>query len=218
MQHCNRRLKNKIRTCGSITKTGGVVAAASLAVVSQVHGQPVRWQWDDHIPSGDSRSYDVDHDGYPDIRFDTMGTPGVQMQMLAWENDTLTLGALIVNTWDTMDPSYAVKGHVYQELIDAAYGPVFLAEYGPLNTLSSGPFFETPSPRYAGFYFFGADSLPHNGWAELRVTEPSPGLYELDVIATGYETEPGIPILAGEPLAPVAVEKSSWGRIKELYK
>jgi hypothetical protein len=65
---------------------------------------------------------------------------------------------------------------------------------------SGGPFFEPTSPRYAGFTFINYtvfDTLALNGWAELEVTEPQPGIYELDVIAIGYETEPFTPVPAG---------------------
>jgi hypothetical protein len=218
MQHSSRKLKDKIRTCGNITRTGGVIAAASLAVVSKTYGEPIRWQYNDHIPAFSGQGYDVDHDGRDDIYFDTSWSEGVLMQMLAWGNDTVVdVGSIIVNHADTYYPADMVVGHLFGDPID-------LIDQGNtsgyLNHMDmEGPFFESTSPRYAGFYFFGPDSVAHNGWAELRVTEPMPFMFELDVIAIGYETEPvDVPIFAGQPLIAVAVEKSSWGRIKALYK
>jgi hypothetical protein len=217
MQHCSRKLKNKIRVCGGITRTGGVIAAASLAVVSKSNGEPVRYKYNQHIPTGTTRSYDINQDGWPDVLFDTTHPLGVHMQMLAWENDTAFKGLFIVNPWDAGNPTQGmVKGHYYGEIIDLVTPSHTV---GTMNDGDVGDFFDAHPTRYAGFYFFGPDTLRHAGWAEIRITGPDEfDMYGLDVLAIGYETEPETPIIAGEPLIPVPVEKTSWGRIKALYK
>lgn len=213
MSKRSKKFKGKIRACQGVARTGGVIAAASIALVSKSYGVAVRYQVNDHIPPGGQQGYDVDQDGVEDVSFDTLIDPtGVQMEA---EKRAYGGGEVTCYVFVNQD-SVTVKGFAAGDLVGYQLGN-YLTESGLLNLFDDGPFYNQPEPRYAGFFFVGPDSLRHNAWAELRVTGSFAEGYGLDVIAFGYETEGDIPLQAGLPYIPIPTKSVSWGQIKAMY-
>lgn len=210
MTERSRKFKAKMRACGTIARAGGVVAAASLAIVSKGYGEALRFQLDDHIPpyTPGPQTYDLDGDGNGDVSFDVSSGFAVFM-----EAERFSYGGGIYQTCVIiMNESGAAKGHEAGILINNLYQAGY-------SVASLGDEFYAPSsPRYAGFHFVhDPDSTLHMAWMELAVTGTFETGYGLDVIAYGYETDPGVGILTGYPEAPLSVEHATWGEIKALF-
>ena len=90
---------------------------------------------------------------------------------------------------------------------------IFINNMEPLSGSAWGyltEFYAQPSPRYAGFFFYdAADSSLHQAWIELEVTGTPEDGQGLDVIAYGYETDPLVGILTGQPEEPSAIKESA---------
>lgn len=212
MSERSKKFKGKIRACRGIARTGGVIAAASMALVSRGYGEALRYQINDHLPPGPEQGYDIDQDGDLDVFFNWDDPIGVQM-----EGERYSYGGAGNTGWVFLDPMFShVKGFVADEWIGHTHDNV-AARVGYLNLGESGPFYNPPSPLYAGFCFVGPDTLYRYAWAELRVTGTEIAGFELDIIAFGYETEPDSTLQAGRPLIPVPTKSASWGEIKSLY-
>jgi hypothetical protein len=206
MSKRSRKFKGKVHACRSVARTGGIVAVASMAIVSKGYGIGIRYQENDHIPPGEAqRGYDIDQDGDHDIFFDTIGL------MMEAEKRAFGGGEITCHVF-TNTGSINVMALSAGEWIPPAGGA---DNWGLLG--EADDFYNQPSPRYAGFTFLGPDSLEHYGWAELRVTGSLAEGRGLDVVAFGYETEPSTFIQAGLPLVPIATKSVSWGQIKALY-
>jgi len=207
MQNRSDKIKRKIRTCAGLTGRGTLVAAASIGLASKGYGALVTIQLDDHISPNSQLSYDLDGDGELDVSFLT-GTvsdlfiTGTSMKAEFLPLSGCTYGACgSIIRYDSLG-YYLVQAHQPGELISGTFEPCSGggSQKAWLTIGSSGPFFEPTSPRFAGFSFVkyvAGDTLAYNGWAELEVTESQPGVYELNVIALGYETEPFTPVPAG---------------------
>ena len=209
MHNRSKKLKRKIRTCAGLTGSGTLIAAATLGLVSKGYGEIVYLQLDDHISPNSQLGYDIDGDGNIDVNFMTgngslWGLPfaGASMRAEYHMLSGCTFGVCgTVVRYDSLGYSLALPHQagelIYGSFQDLCYTPGDNPAWLALG--SSGPFFEPTSPRYAGFSFVtvAPETLSYNAWAELEVTEPRPGEYELDVIAIGYETEPFVGIEAG---------------------
>ena len=203
----SKKLKRKLRSCAGLTGSGTLVAAASLGLVSKGYGAIVTLQLNDHISPNSQLGYDIDGDGDLDVTFrtgtiDTPPVTGASMKAEFMFVGGCTYGICgSVVRYDSLGYSF-IKPHQAGELISGYGSPCSYpgSDASWLTIGSGGPFFEPTSPRYAGFSFVQhvpPDTLVYNGWAEIEVTEPQPGVYDLDVIAIGYETEPFIPVPAG---------------------
>ncbi len=209
MNRSSKRLRRKLRACAGLAGSGTLAAAAALGLASRGNGAVVTIQFNDHISPNSQVSYDLDGDGDMDVTFRTgwfppvwplMGIVGARMNAeflptgctFAICGNVLVYDSLI---YKIAQPFQA--GELISSSADGCSGPG--SNSGWLAIGSSGPFFEPASPRYAGFSFItpGADTLVNNAWAQIAVTEPRPGEYELDVIAIGYETEPFTAVPAG---------------------
>jgi hypothetical protein len=190
-KHLKERRKVKRRRF-PITRTGSLAAAASLAAICQGYATPVYVPANDIILPGQVKQYDLDGDGDFEIKFSAIlpDTFVIQGEMAGMEWNQIR-----VDTYLTGD---LAKAYTAGAPIGVTLVPT-LGNWGKLNEGSSGVFFDTPSPRFAGLYLCMSESNSvcnwHWGWAELNVT---PNL-ELEVIAFGYEDVPGDSIAAGSP-------------------
>jgi len=229
----SRKLKRKIRACAGVTGAGGLVAASSLGLVSKAYGTAVRTQHNDTIPHGTSLSYDIDDNGIPDITFNILSFDGVKMEA----ETTCLISSCVFHSclWcgDVIKtPSTPlVEVHAQGESIPPSVGtcaPMDQCEEPTVqdgvihSPVLGGGFLNPTSPRYAGFSFVGSDPVTHllqiqTGWAELEITEVYPGIYDLEVIAIGYETDRNTTIQAGYPLTPTAVENEIPPAVVELF-
>jgi hypothetical protein len=181
-----------MQACRGIAQTGGIVAAASMALVSKGYGEVIRVQLDDYIPPDGVAAYDLDGDGDGDITFDTTNYEGYAPRMIA---ETYAYGGASHSCFIIVDSA------VLATALDAN---VFINNMSPDTTgQRSGyldNFYNQPSPRYAGFFFCNeaADTTLHQAWIELEVTGTAHN-YGLNVIAYGYETEPLAGIFTGQP-------------------
>jgi hypothetical protein len=209
MHSRSKKLKRKLRACAGLTGSGTLVAAASLGLVSKGHSAIVTLQLNDHVAPNSQVSYDVDGDGELDVTFRTGTASSLSITGASMAAEFLQIGGCTFGVcgsivrYDSLGYSL-VQAHQPGELISTSATPcsrgVNFYNAAWLNIGSSGPFFEPTSPRYAGFGFVAStvgDTLLYNGWAEVQVTEPTPGDYELEVIAIGYETDPFTPVPAG---------------------
>ena len=217
MSKRSKKFKDKIRACRGIVRTGGVVAAASMALVSKGYGVAIRYQVNDHIPpSTPQQGYDIDQDGDADVFFDTNEFFSARIEA---ERESYGGAVATVSGFVFLDPigMYANGFELDEWVSEIGVSSSPIIESAWLNVGPDGEFYNQPAPRYAGFTFAGPDSLLHYGWAELRVTGSDLDGYGLDVIAFGYETDPLLTIQAGRPLVPVPTKPTTWGEIKSKF-
>ncbi|MHC4215890.1 MAG: hypothetical protein ACYSWP_21280 [Planctomycetota bacterium] len=214
MKKSSKKLKRKLHAYRDIALTGGVVATVSLSLASRLHGEAVSYWVNDHIPpSTTDQGYDIDGDGDDDVYFHTYSSSVV----MEAERDAMGGGCQTLCFSNILIEGNLVQGLEKGQLVYVHNKSFNIS--ANLHSGDSGPFYNQPSPRYAGFNFVraGADSTV-NAWVELVVTGSVAEGLGLNVIAFGYETEPIIGIEAGYPALPVATKNTSWGAIKSLFK
>lgn len=192
MSKRSRRFKAKMQACKGIAKTGGVVAAASMALVSKGYGEVIRVQLGDYIPPDEAAGYDLDGDGDVDVCFYTSNFEGYAPTMTS---ESYAYGGNLYSCFVITDTlSSVATGHEANVFINNMTPPTGRQ----LAYLED--FFNQPSPRYAGFFFCNqaADTTFHQAWIELEVTG-TPYNHGLNVIAYGYETHPLVGLFTGRP-------------------
>jgi hypothetical protein len=210
MNDRSKKLRRKLRRCAGLTGSGTLIAAASLGLTSKGHAEIVTLQLNNHISGNSQVSYDLDGDGELDVTFFVgSGFPFLSLAGARLRAEILNVGCTYgicgrVIRYDSLGYSL-VQPHQAGDTISCPLDVICSwpeSEGSWLAIEGSGPFLDPTSPRYAGFSFMKIvpvpiDTLVFNAWAELAVTEPQTGEYELDVIAIGYESEPGMPVPAG---------------------
>jgi hypothetical protein len=208
-QHKKGR-KSRKRRLWQIQQTGSLAAAFSLAAVCQGYGAQVYVPANDVVNLDDYKYYDLDGDGTND--FLLWGDSADSCFL--FEGRTYSGACENVVMADTMLGITIAKAYTAGANIGETVDP-FVRERVRLNLGSSGPFYNTDSPRFAGFRMCIAETEStysnHWGWAHLNVT---PDL-ELEVIAFGYEDVPDTSI---RPLVSAAVEEEVPASPAELLQ
>ncbi len=183
-----------------------LAVCSALAFASGIHAEPTIAL---SIPASitdrsTGYAFDVNSDGTPDLHFAFRGES--VNNVFGWDafvGPAPGPGATFVRFGGELDefgtPVLArfVPGEPVGPAIDDGLNAGVIA-YEEYFTGASGGAWLDGEPGFIGFSFFSVDAQRHYGWAELEVYnvgDPRWGYLRITLIA--YESEPGVPIAAG---------------------